>query len=803
MNIKALFIKHIFSFLLIILLLASNAVLAYDTMAVGQILNRTDKSPIAAVNIFFKNTSIGVQSNEEGYFKISTSGAETTLVFTSIGYKDHEIKLKQGQAVGVEVELDEDNTLLQEVFITPGSNPALEWIKKIRLTKKANDVSRLAGFKAKSKEQNLVLLSKINQRSLNKKIYEQLRKGTLNQTDTSLVIPLYMSENTYQLFGNDKKLLRKDIFSSPEVGEKILAQLVGELETELNFYNNSISVFGKSMISPLSTLGYTYYDYYLADSTKLATGKQYDIHFRSKNEKNLAFNGRLLFDSATLAITHVEAELPVKANINFIHNLRISQQYEQLPNKRWTRANEEMSLNMTYGLLADSLHSKPEIFIKRTATYQSADTIIGSAEKFAKSDYDQTTLNDKLGELNNTPVLRAAKWLANVILTGYVPMGKVDYGKIQNLARFTDIEGLRLNLPFRTNEKLWKNISLSGYAGYGFRNKELKYNGLAQFRLPGEKKRVLGINYVNDYRIINFDYNNFIYHEGTLVSGDEDIASTILALFRSADRMNERKEFLVTFTNDWNSNLETKVFLRANQLYSNQSLPMTNTIGSIASFQYQSATIENRFSFGERTYEDHLQRIYISNYKPVLYGAMELGKFQLGSETGNYAKLYAAIKQYVRLDFGQLNYIVEGGWIFGKVPYPLLQIPFGTDTGGYSFYYFNLMRLMEYGTDKYANLHSELMLNGLILNQIPLVKNLNLREMCSFHMAYGGLSDAHKALLNYPTFMQPLNKPYMEVGVGVTNIVKLFTVQSVWRLSDLNKEKTIPWGILVSLSLSF
>ena len=127
-------------------------------MAVGQILNRTDKSPIPSVNIFFKNTSIGVQSNEEGYFKISTSGKETTLVFTSVGYRDHEIKLKQGQAVGMEVQLDEENTLLQEVFVTPGSNPALDWMRKIRLTKKANDLSRQPGFKAISKEQNLVLL---------------------------------------------------------------------------------------------------------------------------------------------------------------------------------------------------------------------------------------------------------------------------------------------------------------------------------------------------------------------------------------------------------------------------------------------------------------------------------------------------------------------------------------------------------------------------------------------------------------------------------------------------------------------
>ena len=109
---------------------------------------------------------------------------------------------------------------------------------------------------------------------------------------------------------------------------------------------------------------------------------------------------------------------------------------------------------------------------------------------------------------------------------------------------------------------------------------------------------------------------------------------------------------------------------------------------------------------------------------------------------------------------------------------------------------------MEYGTDKYFTLHSELKLNGLVLNQIPLIKNLNLREMCSFHFAYGSLSDAHTTVLAYPNFMQPLNKPYVEVGLGITNILHVFSIQSMWRLSDLKKVDTIPWAFLMSLNLS-
>ena len=619
--------------MLIILLLAINNVFAYETMAVGQVLNKTDKQPIVGVNIYFRNTSIGVQSNEEGYFKISNSGTETILVFSCIGYKEREIKLKLGKSVGIEVELEEENTLLQEVFIIPGTNPALEWIKRIRLTKTENDVTRQVGFSTQSTEQNLVLLSKASQKVINKKIFEQLKKGAIPQTDTTFVVPLYMSENTFQITSKEKKLIKKNIFSTPEIGEKIIAQLVGELETEINFYNNAIAVFGKSIISPLSTMGNAYYRYYLSDSINAPSGKQYNIVFISRNEKNLAFNGSLIFDSTTLAITQIEAELPSKANINFIRNLRINQKFEQLPSKRWTRLQEEVSMNTTFDILADSLHPKPEIFVKRTAIYKTSDSIAQPTDKFANSEYNQVTLDEKLSELNNTPILKAAKWLADIVFTGYINLGKVDLGKVQKIARITDIEGLRLNLPLRTNENLWKNISLGGYVGYGFGNKELKYSVGGDFRLPGLKKRKIGINYTDDYRIIDYDYNNFSFLENPLVSGDIDIANTLLA-FGSASNLNLRKEFLVTLSNDWNSDIETNAFFRSNQLVGNNALPMKNASGELLSLQYQSATIETRVSFGERTYEDHLQRIYINNNKPVLYGILEVGTFQIGNEKG-------------------------------------------------------------------------------------------------------------------------------------------------------------------------
>ncbi len=804
--------------MLITLLFASGFVSAQETVVVGQVLNIVDKAPISSVNIYFKNSPRVVQTNEEGYFLIRYTGKESTLIFSSVGYKKQELKIKPGQSVGVQVEMREENTLLREALVIPGVNPAIDLMKKVRLLKKENDVSRQKGFNAESTEQNLVLLSKINQRTLSKRIFNQLKKGNISNKDSSLVIPLYMAENKYQLTNIDKKQVSKNIYSSPENAEKLLEKFVGEMTTELNFYDNAVFVLGKGMISPLANVGNAYYDYYLADSVKYKTGKQYEIHFHTKNPKNLAFNGKLWIDSTTLALTRIEAELPAKANINFIHNLHITETFVPLADKNWVRQSEELTLNMNFELLADSLHPRPEIFVKRSATYHSGELNLIQPGNFARSNYDQTTLNEKLNDLSNTALLRTAKLIAEVALTGNIPAGKVDIGNILQIARLSDIEGIRLNLPLKTNEKLWKNGMIGGYAGYATKNHTIKYSAEGRYKLPGEKKRVIGMSYTDDYRRIDYNYNNFMYRENPLITGDEDIASTLLMLW-SASKLNRRKEFNVTFSNDWNSDIESTLYLRANTMYANGSLPMQTNGINVPSFMQRSATLNTRFSFNEKTYENHLQRIYILNNRPVLSVALEGGQYSLNNKTKGYGKLMGAIKQYVPFDIGNLYYVAEAGCILGDVPYPLLEIPSGseaggygiyamnipvqTGSGGYSMYQYNMMRYMEFAADRYVNLQSELTLNGLIMNQIPLIKCLNLRELFTFKMAYGSLSNSHQSVLNYPDFMQPLSKPYMEVGIGFTNILHIFAIQSVWRLTDTNKSGVFPWGIRTGLSISF
>ena len=111
--------KNVLIPILLLFLLIPLSLTAQETVVVGQVMNSKDKSPIPFVNITFKNSNAIVQSNEEGYFIIRDKEKHTTLEFTSIGFTKREIRIKPGQSVGLQIEMQEGNTLLQEVFVVP------------------------------------------------------------------------------------------------------------------------------------------------------------------------------------------------------------------------------------------------------------------------------------------------------------------------------------------------------------------------------------------------------------------------------------------------------------------------------------------------------------------------------------------------------------------------------------------------------------------------------------------------------------------------------------------------------------
>ena len=127
--------------------------------------------------------------------------------------------------------------------------------------------------------------------------------------DSTLMLPLYVSRQQMALSGDKAQPRGTKDERSLVLSTTDYSALLAD-NGNLDFYRNSVSILGRSFLSPLAASGNTYYNYYLADSISTDGGKLYVVHFKTKNPFYATFNGEMVIDSATFALRTITAEVP-------------------------------------------------------------------------------------------------------------------------------------------------------------------------------------------------------------------------------------------------------------------------------------------------------------------------------------------------------------------------------------------------------------------------------------------------------------------------------------------------------------
>jgi hypothetical protein len=96
---------------------------------------------------------------------------------------------------------------------------------------------------------------------------------------------------------------------------------------------------------------------------------------------------------------------------------------------------------------------------------------------------------------------------------------------------------------------------------------------------------------------------------------------------------------------------------------------------------------------------------------------------------------------------------------------------------------------------------------------VPLLKKLKFREIITFKSLYGSIGDnndpaLHTDLFRFPVDMNgtPLTyslekRPYIEASFGFSNILRVFRVDLIKRLSYLNNPNVSSLGVRVQLRI--
>ena len=102
------------------------------------------------------------------------------------------------------------------------------------------------------------------------------------------------------------------------------------------------------------------------------------------------------------------------------------------------------------------------------------------------------------------------------------------------------------------------------------------------------------------------------------------------------------------------------------------------------------------------------------------------------------------------------------------------------------------MNYYEFASDLWTTLFWEHNFKGFFLGKIPLLRRLQWREVASVRAAYGTIrkenngikgDDSFGSVMLFPEKMDKLNRPYVEMGVGITNIFRVLRIDTFWRMT--------------------
>src|SRR5690606_21831371 len=159
---------------------------------------------------------------------------------------------------------------------------------------------------------------------------------------------------------------------------QIIIDFVDDLYSDFDIYDNYLKFFDKSFVSPLSRTGINTYNYVLSDSTFIEGKWCYNIIYYPRRKNELTFKGDFWVNDTTFAIKEINMHASKSANINWVKEIYIEQDFEVL--------NDSVFLIKRDYFMSDFAFSKKEqsrgIYGKRTTLYDNYQFDIPKDDKF-------------------------------------------------------------------------------------------------------------------------------------------------------------------------------------------------------------------------------------------------------------------------------------------------------------------------------------------------------------------------------------------------------------------------------------
>lgn len=835
-------------------LLSVLSVWGVDTEISGVVRDSATRETLPYVSIFLKNTTKGTTTDLYGRYTIVVN-EPGTLVFSMMGYKEHSVKVKaDGVKRNLKVNLSPEFVGLDEIVVKPKhqkyknkNNPAVDLVKEMIDRK---DLASPRNHRFYSVDHYQKITYAWNEFEEHKHTGLSRKFGFLyDHTDTSrygkTILPVGLREciNT-QYYQRDPERSRTLVRAQRNVGiDEVFPQdgvkkTLDEMFKEVDIFSNDIELLSNHFVSPLSNNAPSFYKYFILDTIVVNGDSCVNLAFTPRTTEAFGFTGNLYVSMDTSRfIHHAHFNIPKDINLNFVESMYFEQDFSRT-------ADGTRTVDRDYVCVEFFVPALPRVYGERLNSYKDYafdeavedTTLFEQSALVVESDHfdqqsaaawdtlrhaelsgEEQRTDSLMKQLENVRFFRFLKKTLDICINNYIPTKKegsqFDYGPFFSTISANRLEGFRVRLGGETTTFFDKRFFLNTYVAYGFKDKLPK--GMASLEYSFNQKKLYHMEFPVHSLTVFGKYD--IGKVGESFVGYDNI---LASLFSRTDDRNAiyQKEAGVVYQNEFYSGFSYQLdYLYktsyATWLTSFNRYGQDGMLRSIDDYTMSTFRLMLRYSPDQKFYQSRRFRYNLNKEHPIITLTHTAAFEGVLASDYTYNRTEASFtKRFWLSYFGYVDLFLKATKVWNDVPYTLLDVPDASGSYTMKDQAFQLLDPVEFVCNQSLTWDVNYYLNGLLFNRIPVLRKLQLREFLTFRGVWGHLNDASnpkkasdvEGLFKLPTTSYAFGKaPYMEVGVGLDNILKLFRLTYLWRLTYRDHEGVPTSGLRFALHIDF
>jgi len=807
---------------------------AQKTIVYGRVYDALTNEPLPFAPVMFVGTKSGAQTDLDGKYKIETYYSSDSLRAMVLGYQTQTVRVRQGQSTEINFMMKEQAGLSAEVIIRPDDepNPAIALMKKVLRNKDINNREKLSAYEYEAYNKVEFDINNFGDKIQDRKImrpFAFIFEG-VDSTGDKPYLPVFMTESVSNFHYRKNPKASKEIIHATKVSgveNESINQFLGDMYQGVNVYDNELVAFNKSFTSPIASYCLGFYDYGLMDSSWIDGQWCYLLQFFPRRKSERLFFGEMWIHDTTYAVKRIEATIAEGANINWIRDFKVIQEFDEVEPEVWMLTRDELVVDFALS------ENKLGMYGRKTATYKNfvinkerdlsffrgtSDIEIDPESGKKTDEYwersrhiplsaNEVRIYNMVDTLKNLPQFVTIANVVNLFINGYKIIGPFEFGPYYTLYSFNPIEGNRFRFGGRTSNDFSKTIMLEGYGAYGLLDNRLKAGGGVTYVPIKNPRLALNVFAKNDLEQLG---------QGTGAFRQDNVLSS---LFRRnpANKLTYVTELSSYLEKEWLFGWSTQVIFKhrtlipAGATYKYLTPPNELKIqSSISSLTTTEVSLYSRFAYKERFVYGEFERISLGTNYPIVEAQYSYGLKGVLASDFSYQKGVLRVSDKMRFGpFGYMQVTTELGRIFGNLPYPLLMMHAGNETFFYDEGSYNTMNFFEFVSDEWASVWATYHAEGLFLNKVPLLRRLKWREVASAKAVVGGYDKSNDQIMvrdfnnDGVDDIFLLQKPFAEAALGVENIFKVLRIDFIWRLTYLDNPNIVRYGIRAKLQFDF